>query len=497
MKRKFLFFKTIVFSLLSCMLYSCTEGENESSTVGKASVEIERLDDVTSTSFSVNFKPSDNTTKWVYALAGPNEMEDFVNDKLEGIKTVEGPENLEVTFEDLIPSNIYTVYAKAYNELGEVGSISTIKYPTNAELGVETLFTSATATSVTITFTDVVYRCKYYLGTAEDEENFYNNTIEDIKELSNRTSYTLNYFDLTPETEYVLYVLGYDRSDAVVTKIKKQITTKKESEVPAFRMVADEKNGAAFGIFTIECPEADRLVSYISEKGLNDGLIDGELNFQGNIIKMLDGWAEIPDMAKSFESFNGKDLVMYYESDFMSSVYLKPDEELESYVSVYKDGKVVDLKHLVYKNVEKKTDLEKPVVNVVLNDVKLDENGYYDLNVTVSQNDACAGFYSGVVDPSMGTSKEDIISALTGYAPKIRINNDEILTKLQNKSYSLAYISYKENDCLYTEGWLEKNYDYYFAVLPFNSNGKEGYGDLVYYKIKINEQGVLESELME
>lgn len=457
MRQKFYLMKAAMLVAMGSLFFSCDSDDEqpveEPSAV--ATVSILRTGDVSDTSLSVTFQPSENTTKWVYALGEADQQDIFRNDAMDGMVTTEGNAILEKTFEGLQPSTTYTVYAKAYNEKGIVGGIAVLKFPTEATFDVEQEYLLSTSMGMKMKFNEKLYKCRYYLGTSDDKEAFLNDKLEDDVELSERTEYTANFFDLTPNSDYVFYAVAYDRSNAACAFIEMPVTTYGEGVVPSGVLTPGADNDPYKGTYTVNCDNVGKMVGTICPKGGYETMINSDVHWKGDIVAMLQSWENLPGQA--VVAVNGEPLVLS-----MDTPELKTDVELEAFVLLYDtENKPVGVQHFDFINVAKKENVPLPKVTLTVDEITT-TGGIY----TITPDENTWGILFNTLDADWYDEVKNSSDWYELYIPELLLSNGQ-------------WWSYKPGEPFtYVENTGEPGKRYYAVACPMNVNGVGGWGEI-------------------
>lgn len=206
--------------------------------VSQPRVSIEGAGMPTQQECKVRFTPSEDALSYVYALGTVEDAEDFSVGIMDGMVTVDGNEANEVLFSELTANNEYCVFARAFDEGGEPGPVSTYLFKTNQDnFKLTTQYLTDCSAGIKIEYVGTYSRVDCYLGNAEDKEEFLAGNLKDTSLFDRAyTEFYTNNFDLSQNTEYVLYVRGFDRYNTAVDYREFQFTTLKEGDCPKVEM---------------------------------------------------------------------------------------------------------------------------------------------------------------------------------------------------------------------------------------------------------------------
>ena len=240
MKKTFLYAAGIYCSAICCCgMTGCQDGDEIRIFPGTPSVAL-----VCTASgpngITVTVTPSEHAERWEYALGRESDRAAFIDGTLAGINNVGDAQVREIEFGELTPGMAYTVFARAYGRTDKPGPVASLKASTHHDFSVETQYVTAVSAGFNITLEMDWYMFRYALGTAADRQAFTDGSIGGEK-IVEKQKFTVNYFDLEPEREYVFFVQPFDRLGGAG---------------PVFEMTAATLADGS-------CPEADFVVDYI------------------------------------------------------------------------------------------------------------------------------------------------------------------------------------------------------------------------------------------
>lgn len=242
--------------------------------------------------FNMRFTPSEDAVSFEYALTQAGTLDEFNAGTLAETVTVDGNQPTDVEFSGLDSRTVYTVFARAYGENGEPGGTAQYRVMTgDAFYKLELQYASDQAAGISIVFTNDYYDSEYYFGTPADKEAFLAGTLEtsSVGDLS-EMRIAKNYFDLSPSTEYVMYVKGYNRIG--LTEYRElHFTTAATDQCPKASFTVLDTD-----IYTSRCRiEANELTGKIVAIVADEGNLDAafDINWSGDMVQMLDTWGSI------------------------------------------------------------------------------------------------------------------------------------------------------------------------------------------------------------
>lgn len=238
---------------------------------------IQKSSDNDSTSVTVTFIPSENAVSFRYAIGTEEDFEKFRNGTLSSTVS-EGNGSVEETFDELEPLSTYTVFATATDERGLEGEIAVAKLSTEDP---EIIFTEQyllkNSAAFTVRFSSNYRGVTYYLGKEGEREAFLageteNSTVNDVDE------YTVNYFTLDPETDYVFYAKITDRGGNTAKVIEHPFRTNADAPDAIF----EYENDFYRGEYTLTPVQGcSKIAAIVTLKGENDDIIYGATTGKG------------------------------------------------------------------------------------------------------------------------------------------------------------------------------------------------------------------------
>lgn len=321
------------------LLIGCNK--TETVVVNEPTVAIEVVGSVSLNSITVSMTPSENTTRYDYAIsaAGGGQKADFVSGLLAGIP-VDGNVPTEDSFNDLEANTYYEIYAMAYDANGAAGPVSTYGFKTvSDDFNVTVYYVSDNSAGFRITRSDDYSSARYALGTPDDLQAFLDGdssldaTSGTLSDISN--DFVQNYFELDPETEYVFYCIGTNRMGKETQVFQVPVTTYAvgASDIPnyEFSIANQDFYLQEFNIARNElCPKA---VVGIQPVGQVDAVIFGEdAAWEGKIMDALNTFSNLSTLAQPMKTSicqGSANTVNTYNSS------MTLDTELDVYVVAY------------------------------------------------------------------------------------------------------------------------------------------------------------------
>lgn len=319
---------------LSFTLASCSEDETEA--LIAPSVVLNKIITASSDELKVIITPSETTIKYEYAIGGENDLDAFLNGSLAGIKEVEGNSENTVIFSNLEASELYVIYARAYSESDVAGPLAMLKSKTRNPLtnfSVEQQYLTDQAVAYTITPTNEYYKFDFAIGKAVDKEAFEAGVIDGFTTKEDFSKYTANFFDLDSDTEYIFFIRGYDRLSGLVSETHMyELRTKEKGTVAAVDFRIDYLDLYS-GDYTLTPNEhCHQFAVFFAIQDEAKDIMESELNWQGDIVNMMQQWVKVNNSAISF-SAGGPLNVSHHTPLFLTGQISDPFEyPMEAYV---------------------------------------------------------------------------------------------------------------------------------------------------------------------
>lgn len=447
----------------SFLTQGCTNAQNESAEY--ESVTITRGENNGENSVEVTFTPTEGTSEFFYAIGNASDIEGFNNDTMEDIVCISGNKPETVLFENLLPGKTYSVFAKAKGSDNLYGSTAVLKIASFDKYSVVPEYTLDKSAGITMSITPNYSRIEYYFGTAADKEGFINGEIErDVK--SDINLYTVNYFDLTPDTEYVFYAYVYDRKEVRSDLIEIPVRTLRSEDAPIAEFSIDNIN-IFKGTYRLK-PNAHcgRISAFVVTKGYHDAMIEGPLNWSGDVMNMIVSWSEI-DEFQDVVTAVGEDCVLEYQTNEM-----KLDNPLEIYAVVCdKEMNPKGVQHFEFMTPSFNEMAPVPFVEISVSDITSQGAKY-----SFKPDSGTFGFFYETVEAD--------------WYDNLKESSDWNENYLANTLFQQGYFwQYGNEEVSFTETSATPNTRYYAAACPMNENGPEkGWGttNLIEYTTKAN-----------
>lgn len=378
----------LLLGLMSVVAVGCTEEETYIEELTTASLSIERSKEQYSDQLTVTIKPNINTASFTYAIGTDADRESFENGSYKGIRKQLGNEELTYTFTYLEPNTVYTVFAQAFDKDDAAHSVATLKvttYTDNFKVEVDYVGVKSAAISFDSSFD--YYKYIYAVGKPGDKEAFINGTLEGIKEKVEYTHYTVNLFDLEPETDYVFYAMGYDRTDKPTKVFEFPVTTLSAELYPTMTFRYDDQtSNLLYSNYSLTFNEACSKVGVlVVERGsYREQVID--VFWEGRLLEMLHVWAGINNLDTQTKnpnfSFQKSTVGLFRDDDDPF------DKEYDVYGILYdQNGYPFAAERFEYKNQSYDANAEASVVDLEITDIT-SEGATYNF----STNSATFGF---------------------------------------------------------------------------------------------------------
>lgn len=354
--------KMIIAAILAAAVFGCQKTEPQDLPV-KATVSIEKVSNSSPSECTMRFVPTEDAVSFYYAIGESGDFESFRNGTMPEMVKVEGNEPLEVTFTDLDSRHIYTVFAKADDANGTDGTVYMYRVMTaDAFYMVEPYYIMDESAGFKISFTNDYYDSEYYLGKPGERDAFMSGSVETerLGDVSVQW-FIVNFFDLEPSTDYVLYVKGYNRAGQYEYR-ELAVTTKGAEETP--KVTLESEINIYKGSYTLTGNSlTGKITAFILDLGAYDHVIFNELGFAGDIITVANNWSET--------AFNG---AVSSTDGVLKIEHITPelmlDRQMEMYVVVTdKDMNPVGVQHFTFSTPSKNSSAPKCTVDVKVSDI--------------------------------------------------------------------------------------------------------------------------------
>lgn len=428
-------------------------------------VQVQLVGNPNATEVTVKVVPEKGTAKYRFALGAKADEAAFMANSMAGMEEVIGDTEKTKTFKDLIPNTDYYLYAIGENADKVVGPLTArlIKTESN-DFNVELYYLSDNSAGFSIKNTNDYYQYIYALGSPADREKFENNELEGTVTKTELFDWCVNYFELTPETEYVFYAKGFDRSGGETRVFEIPVTTYAvgSDKIPNVTFEIGETNILAQNYKVTPNDKCGQIVLFQQLKGYQDAVFFGENNWKGKMVEVLDAWKDM--------SGSGGTMCYTATGEVLNAMPYTLDMEfnaaLEVYLLVYDAGlKPCYVKK--FKNVtpgkdetaetSKASDFTINVTNAMA--------GTVTCNIKHTSDNVMAYYY-------------EIVNA-DHFDKVIATNPDPYYMHNQLAGGSVVYKS-KDFTDTYTGADVLANTRYYLVVCPMNVNGPRegGWGEL-------------------
>lgn len=331
---------------------------------GLASVRIEKQGNSRADGFEVLITPSENSVSMRYALGDEADFDAFRAGKFEGEVSVKGNQPVSVPFEGLDEAVNYTVYAVAMDAAGREGEVASLKVRTiSGTLLCERQYLLSESVGYKFSLSPEYRSFRYHLGTEADRDAFFGGTIADAEQVEILINYTVNYFDLKPETDYVFFAEVIDRAGNPVHQVADAFRTPAVGEAPAVTL--DYTNDIYMGTYKLTPNTHCRKVSAtISLKGAQDETIYHNLHWKGDVMGMLQKWEGVAS-ANIVIAEGGTTAELE-----LRTPTLETDNPLEIYALVYdSEGNPAGIQHFDFRTPAYDPDAPKASVRVAVSDI--------------------------------------------------------------------------------------------------------------------------------
>lgn len=472
---------------LSALATSCkkTGGETPAQ---RPTVNIE-LNEVSLTGVTATFTPSEGASKFDFALGLPSDEADFLANNFLGTQTVlsNDPDFAAKTqswTSDIEPDTYYVVYARAYDAAGNPGPLSARGFNSaNDDFKVEIQYISDVTAGFHVTCTNDYYKYAYAFGLAANKTNdlqdfsddvmagmmtvsdVYDNYINNFR-LADGSAYTLE-----PETEYVFYCKGFDRSNGTTDVIAMNFTTAASDAVPNYTIEPGEMDFLQQHYTVTPNSLSSRVALWQNAYGSDyDQTMFGPYNYKGDLIAMLSWWADaytpetVDSTTRDFLTFSavGETLeATPYTYD------MELEQTVEVYVLCYNDMfEPVNVRKQSFTTPALDESLATPVASDFSVDMTKLKAG--DLAFTIAYTgDAVRAYYYEIYD---GADYDAMVVADGEEAAKLTVRS-EILAAGAPMIYNTPSVTLTYTG---TDVWAGKKY--YIAIAPMNANGPRDYG---------------------
>lgn len=445
------FFPLAVFSCQEKIVYQ-TEHENLSS----ATIQIIKTEVSENNSVYVSFIPSENSSKFEYALGLQDEENLFLEGVLD-VKTIEGNDTTEVIFENLKENSSYTIYARSFDAEDNPGGLARTDVSIVPErYGISLAFLTNNSVSVKLFASAEFSHFRYYLGKKEDKEAFEKGETSD-KVLSDYFGYYyVSYFDIE-KGDYVFYAQAEDICGRSTEIMEIEFSTPDASEIPCAELeeVSQDAYRSRFRFTPNE--NCGKISAVFNFQGYYDSYLYSEINWMGDLMTAISNW----DSMENMNGFNavGEPLDIKFDDVMFTNGRL-----LDIYVLYWdKDMNPAGVQKYVVKKPDVDPEAPEAKVNIEVKDIT--KNG--------------ATYSYSIVDNTAIGFMYDTIEA--DWYDDFKKTSEWSATYLAERLYMAGqYWAYKDDmkDGVreYTEMYGTPSTRYYAAACPMNVNGRKGWG---------------------
>lgn len=243
------------------------------------------------------FTPTENAARYEFALGNDQNRVSFENGELTG--TIQESTNSAKTqkWEDLDAEAYYVLYARAYNAAGEAGPVSALGFKTTtSDFMVSTYYVGETSAGFLITNTNDYYQYSYAIASPADREKFLNGLLDEIVTQNEVFEWVGNDFNLLPNTDYVFYCQGIDRSgrETQLFEIPFKTAAENSNEIPNFTWKKGEIQDFYQQEYIVTPNElCKQVVLYQQTPGDREDIMFGVNNYKGRILDFVDVYKDI------------------------------------------------------------------------------------------------------------------------------------------------------------------------------------------------------------
>lgn len=461
MKNKFFLLYTVIVSItLGLLTTACEEDEQEA--IIAPSVVINRTITASSDELLITFIPSESTTRFVYAIGDESDLDNFIAGNLSSIQTVEGNSELTVSFTGLNENQIYSFFARAYNEKGNVGPVATFRSKTRKPIinySIEQQYLTDNSAAYTITTSNEYYKFDFALGKASDKAIFEAGVIDGFTTKEEISEYTANYFLLDSDTEYTFFVRGYDRQSGQVSETEEfHFTTKVKGSVPSVDFTINYMDLYAGEYLYTPNELCGKFAVFVALKDEYKNVIEEEINWRGDIRTMMNSWA---GLNQGFVTIGEERPLKatHTTPSFLTGEVSDPFQyPMETYVLYFDENEEpLSVQKFEFQSPSYKEDMGDAEVKLQLTNIT--ENGaFYEF----FPNKHTMGFFYETFDAEWYENLLKSGNFYDGY--------------MEDFLYSYGYWSYCHNttSTTFPERTAEPGKRYYVFYLPINYNGPSG-----------------------
>jgi hypothetical protein len=404
-------------------------------------------DELTETQFAITFTPRQAAVGFDYAIGQDGDLASFNAGTLAGIVSIRSAETTSVTFSGLEPNQIYNVFARGYDRDGMSSSTSILRVRTGSsyDFAVSQQFATGYSAAFTINCDQNYYTFRYALGTASDKAAFEAGTLDGIVAKNEVWDWTADYFELTPNTDYVFYAQGTDRAGKTTKLFEVPFTTPTDAPDATFAINYED---VFLGQYLITPnSKSKKLSAYIGKAGeMDESIMYSPTSWHGDLIAMLTSWAE----GNIYNTMTKEDAPLQLQ---YNHALMQTDVPLECYVLIYDANK----KPCAVRKFNLSTPAYDNTLQPATATAKVSDITPFGATYTITPGSTALGVIYDIVKTSYFNNElagdvkalRDIISSQTGYW-KYAATTDPVTA---------------------TEEGADPDTDYFLAVFPVNHNG--------------------------
>lgn len=451
--------KKILYYLTLCAVAASAAGcqtEDADPFGGIASVRIEKRGHEGPSEFEVLLTPSDNSTGYRYAIGNESDFAAFRSGTLQSSVSVADNQAATVRFTELNAEMTYTVFAVASDAYGREGGVASLKIRLADNVSVTQAYLLDRSAGFRIRISSDYRGFRYFLGTVADRDRFIGGQTDDEQINDLLEDYTVNFFELTPDSDYVLYTEIIDRSGKSATLFEQPFRTMKSDQVAGAELTVE--NDIYKGAYTLSpnrmCGKISALVQL---KSAQDDVFYHRMHWKGDLMAMLERWETLPSMG-----------VVVAEGGLPAQLelitpMLMPANEIEIYALLYDtEGNPTGIGRYNATTPAVDPDAPQPTVSVTVSDITTKGATY-----VYTAGEGTFAFMYDTVEADW----YDAFKQTPDYTP----------TYLHNLLYSGGgKWAYKQDKATFTETTGKPGTRYYAVGCPMNCNGPlaDGWGEM-------------------
>lgn len=423
---------------------------------GTASVRIETTGREGATDFEVRLLPSQNSAGYRYAIGDESDFAAFRAGTLPSSVSVAGNESATVQFTELNSTSTYTVFAVAADAFGREGGVASLKIRLADNVSVEQAYLLDRSAGFTVRLSSDYRGFRYYLGTAADRERFIAGQTDDVTVNDLLGDYTVNFFDLAPDTDYVLFTEINDRSGKTAALYERPMRTLRSDQVPGAELTFE--NDIYRGTYTLTPNrQCGKISALIQLKSAQDDVFYHRMHWKGDLMAMLERWETLPSMGIIVAEEG-----LPAQLEFVTPT-LMPSNEIELFALLY-DAEGVPAGVQRYRATTPAVDADAPRASVA---------------VTVSDITTKGATYVYTAGEGTFAFMYDTVDA--DWFDELKQTADYTPTYLHNLLYtSGGKWAYQQAKATFTETTGKPGKRYYAVGCPMNCNGPlaDGWGEM-------------------